>query len=220
MQQSDEQEQHMELEEEHDGDELEDLANKYEELKAKVEQYFDDDNHKSKSKIHVVSVPPKPTKEQWFQHHAIHTPYAPSCKHCVAARAVRHAHPSKRRRVAVVRDVNDSSDSMAKASIDYMFLHERAGQGRADIYNPPHLVMVDHKRGRVWSYRVPNNGIFDGAAWLPKGISQDLDNCGYKGIKLQFKFDQEPAILNFQIATQEIRQKCVPSKQPRWGVRE
>ena len=111
---------------------MEVLVGKYEELKTKVEQYFDDNNLQSRSKVPVVSVPPKPTKEEWLQHQATHTPYAPWCKHCVAARAVRHAHPSKGRRAAVVGDVENSDDPRAKVSIDYMYLHERAGQGRAD----------------------------------------------------------------------------------------
>ena len=180
VQQSDEREQSMALEDEHDRVELEDLAKKYEELKEKVEQHFDDSNHKDEHKILVANVPPKPTKEEWLRHLATHTPYAPWCRHCVAARTVRHAHPSKGRRAAVVKDVEETESQMAKISIDYMYLHERSSQNRDDKYNPPQLVMVDHRKGRVWAYRVPNKGILEGAAWLPKRISQDLDNCGYK----------------------------------------
>ena len=98
---------------------------------------------------------------------------------------------------------------MAKLSIDYMYLHERSGQGTTTNYNPPQLVMVDHKKGRVWAYRVSNKGVLEGAAWLPRRISQDLDNCGYKDIKLQLKSDQEPAIVILQAAIQEIRQHVI-----------
>ena len=33
------------------------------------------------------------TKEEWAKHQVTHTPYMASCKHCVAARAVRQQHP-------------------------------------------------------------------------------------------------------------------------------
>ena len=97
---------------------MEDLANKYEKLKTKVEQYLDDDNYKSRSKILVVNAQPQPTKEEWLQRQATHTPYAPWCKHCVAARAVRHAHPSEGRRAAAIKDVEETEDQLAKMSID------------------------------------------------------------------------------------------------------
>ena len=97
---------------------MENLADKHEDLKMKVEQYSDDNNYNSKSKIPLVSVPSKPTKEEWLQHQATHTPYAPWCKHCEAARAVRHAHPTEGRRAAMVKDVEDPGDPTAKVSID------------------------------------------------------------------------------------------------------
>ena len=148
VQQSDEQARDEELEEEHGGNEMEDLADKYEELKAKVEPYFDDNNYQSKPQIPVARAPNKPSKEEWLQHQATHTPYPPRCKHCVAARAVRHAHPSKGRRTAVAKDVEETDDQMAKISIDYMYIRERTSQVRTDHYNPPQLVMVDHREGR------------------------------------------------------------------------
>ena len=66
----------------------------------------------------------------------------------------------------------------------------------------------------MWAHRAPNKGILEGAAWLPKRIPQDLDNCGYNDVKLQFKSDQEPAIVNLQIAIQEIRQNVIPVNSP------
>ena len=48
--------------EEYKGKDLEDMADKYEDLKAKVEQYFDDVNHGNSNKIPVVGAPVKPTR--------------------------------------------------------------------------------------------------------------------------------------------------------------
>ena len=79
----------------HDGTTMEELAEKYEQLRDQMEQYFDDTNPPTKNKIPVVKAPEKPTKEEWMQHQATHTPFAPWCKHCLAARMIRHKHPSK-----------------------------------------------------------------------------------------------------------------------------
>ena len=190
------------------------MVEKYEDLREKVEQYFDDNNSPGMRKVPVVKAPEKPTKEEWLQHQATHTPFAPWCKHCVAARATRHRHPAKGRRTAVVKDTEDSDGKPAKISIDYMYFHDRAGQVAGNAYNPPQLVMVDHKSGRVWAYRVPNKGIMEGASWLPKRIVQDLDNCGYHEVKIQLKSDQEPAIVNLQSAIHEIRPHTIPTNSP------
>ena len=53
-QQSDEQDGEEDGEQRYNGEELEDIAGKYEELKTKVEQYFDDANYGGQNKIPVV----------------------------------------------------------------------------------------------------------------------------------------------------------------------
>ena len=87
----------------------------------------------------------------------------------------------------VIRDVEDVDGRLAKVLIDYMYLHERAGPNKQENYNPPQLIMIDHKSGRVWSYRIPNKGIMEGASWLFKRMVQDLDNCGYADIRIQLE---------------------------------
>ena len=72
-QQDDEFEEAKDENQEHDRDELEEMAEKYEELKAKVEQYFDDTNGRTKVKVPVVQAPEKPTKDEWLRHQATHT---------------------------------------------------------------------------------------------------------------------------------------------------
>ena len=71
-----------------------------------------------------------------------------------------------------------------KISIDYMYLHERKGKFKDATYNPPRMVMIEHKHGRCWAYRVPNKGIMDEAHWIPERIVQDLDNCGMRHEKI------------------------------------
>ena len=69
--------------------EWERLADKYEELEDRVNEYLNDDQSLGIRKPPVVVAPPKMTKEDWERHQATHTPYMPGCKHCAAARAVR-----------------------------------------------------------------------------------------------------------------------------------
>ena len=114
----------------------------------------------------------------------------------------------------LVQDAEKLDGKPAKISVDHMYLHERAGQYNDNACNPPQMVMVDHKSGRLWVYRVPNKGIMEGAAWLPRRMVQDIDNCGYADVQIQLKSDQEPAIVNVQTTIQEARPKIVPTNSP------
>ena len=109
-------------------DEYEELAKKYEQLKVQVEQYFDDENSETKKRdVPILKTPEKPIKEQWERHQATHTPYEAWCKHCLAARAIRHKHPSKGRGAAIVPDI-ENGKGPTKVCIEYMYLHERRGK--------------------------------------------------------------------------------------------
>ena len=98
--------------------------------------------------------------------------------------------------------------------MDYMYLHERRGKYREAIYNPPHMVMIEHTKGRCWVYRVPNKGIMDDARWLPERMIQDLDNAGMRHTKIQLKVDQEPSIVSVQKAIQDMRPNVIPTNSP------
>ena len=194
--------------------ELEEMAEKYEQLKQQVEMHFDIENQKEAVGAQMLKAPTKPTEEQWERHQATHTPFQPWCKHCQAARAVRRKHPSKARKATVVLDVERGIKGPVKISIDYMYLHERLGRYRNKECNPPQLIMVDHQSGRIWAYRTPNKGVLDEATWLPQRIVQDINNCGYAETKLQLKSDQEPAIVTLQTAIQELKTNVIPVNSP------
>ena len=133
----------------------------------------------------------------------------------MAARAVRQRHPKVRKHKHLVPDVDGSHEGPTKISLDYMYLNDRR-KGEQDVHNnPPQLVMVDHRFGRIWAHRVPNKGIWGKAEWVPWRIIQDLDNSGIQSIKLQVKTDQEPAMINIQTAMQELRpDKIIPTNSP------
>ena len=161
----------------------------------------------------MVKPPSPPTKEEHERHQTTHTFYAAWCKHCLAARVVRHKHQSRGRKATIVPDI-ETGKGPTKVSIDYMYLHERSGRSQ-EKHNPPYMVMIEHRHGRCWAYQVPNKGVHDRANWLPTRIVQDLDNNGMKDAKIQLKSDQEPSIVNVQIAVQDIRPGMViPTNSP------
>ena len=154
---------------EEDGDvvpkeDWEQLNNKVEELTEKVAIHFEDKNRNDGRGPIIVKAPPQPTKEEVEQHQATHTPYAAWCKHCVKARAVRRQHPHKGRGAMIAPEVDSDTNGPIKVSLDYMYLHERAGNYRETIHNSPHLVMIEHRHGRCWAYEVPNTGVHEKAS--------------------------------------------------------
>ena len=196
-----------------DNDGMKEMAKKYEDLKSKMEEFFDAENGESSRTPPMVKSPTSPTKAEYERHPTTHTPYAAWCKHCLAARAVRHAHPSKGRKAIVVPDAEGGKGPI-KVSMDYMYLHERRGKYRYVAHNKPHMVTIEHRHGRRWAYRVPNKGVMEDAHWLPEKMIQDLDNSGMMHEKIQMKSDQEPSIISVQRAIQEFRPGVIPTNSP------
>ena len=77
---------------------IESSEEKYQELKDQVEEHLDDENAQSYRQPPIAKAPQQPTAEEFERHQITHTPYAPWCKHCLAARAGRSPHPSQGRR--------------------------------------------------------------------------------------------------------------------------
>ena len=193
----------------------EQLQDKAEELTKKVARHFEDQNDAEGENNPFVKPPPQPTAEEWERHQTTHTPYAAWCKHCNAARAVRRNHARIKQRAHITKDVDEDRDGPVKISLDYMYLHERKGPYQDESVNPPHMVMIEHRFGRGWAYRVPNKGIHNEASWLPKKLVQDLDNTGLQDARIIVKADQEPAIVDVQTAMQELRpNQIVPINSP------
>ena len=77
------------------------------------------------------------------------------------------------------------------------------------------MVAIEHKHGRCWAYQVQNKGAHGAAHWLPKRMTQDWENSGFKDVRIQLKSDQETSIINVQTAIQEIRPGMViPTNSP------
>lgn len=123
----------------------------------------------------------------------------------MAAGAVRDNHQHTGRKNHIVPDTDGKLVGPTKVSLDYMYLHEWQEKRSEGDQNPPHLVTVEHKHGRVWAYRAPNKCIHAEAPWLPKRIAQDWDNVGFKDIAIQLRTDQEPSIVQLQSAIQTER---------------
>ena len=123
----------------------EELANKYEDLAQTVHEYIDDEDNAEARNPSIVKFPPSMTKDEWERHQVTHTPYAPGCRHCAAARAFRRQHPKRRKHNVIIPDVDGSEEGPTKISMDYMYLSERSKEDRDTATNPPHLVIVDHR---------------------------------------------------------------------------
>lgn len=112
----------------------------------------------------------------------------------MAARNARRQHPSRGRKAKLVPDT-EKGDGPTKVSMDYMYLHERAGKFNEIQNDPPYLIIIEHKFGRCWLHQVPNKGVNDGAHWVPKRVLQDLENSGLGKTRILLKTDQEPSIV-------------------------
>ena len=156
------------------------VAEKADDIARRTVEYFDDDNGKEAQPPPMIKAPRQPTREEYERHQATHTPYAAWRIHCATARAVRTQHPSKGRNTIIVPDIDRGIIGPTKISMDSMYLHDRGDHKKNEQANPPNLVVVEHKHGRVWAYQVPNKGIMGGSHRLPRWLGSDWDNCGMK----------------------------------------
>ena len=191
----------------------EDMTRKVDDVTRRVAEYLDDDNAQDAKSPPMVKAPIQPTREEYERHQITHTPYMPWCKHCAAARAVRTQQPKKGRNILIVPDVDKGITGPTKISMDYMYLYDRSD--RSVQANNPHFVVVEHKYGRVRAYQLPNKGVMGGAHWLPRRFINDWNNNGMKDAVIQLKTDQEFAMVNIQLAVQELRDReIIPINSP------
>ena len=93
----------------------------------------------------------------------------------------------------IAREVPDVEVAMDKAptiSTDFMYLYDKGEY--------PTLVSVDNERGRVWSYALKDKSVLGGDGWLQRRIRLDIDNVGYKEVKLMINSDQKHAVVALQ----------------------
>ena len=99
-------------------------------------------------------------------------------------------------------------------SMERIYFHERKGRHQEEHLNLPHLVMIEHRFGRGWAYRVPSKGVHKEANWLPKRTIQDLDNKGLQDMRVIVATDQ-PAIVDVQVAMHAPRpNRIIPINSP------
>ena len=76
------------------------------------------------------------------------------------------------------------------------------------------MIMIEHRSGRCWAYRVPNKGVLEEAHWLAERMVKDLDDAGLRHEKIQLKSAQEPAIITVQKEIHELRPNIIPTNSP------
>ena len=200
------------------GQHWKDMAKKIEDLQRRFVEHLEGENDQRAKGPPIIKAPGQPTKEQWNQHRATHIPCEAWCPHCVAARAVRRDHPTKKNRAHIIPGIDDSDEGPMTTSMDYMYLHGRVGRYKEEKLNSPYLVAVEHRHGRCWAYQVPNKGHLEGAHWPPKRLLQDWYDCGPKGTRIILKSDQEPTMTNVQPIVQALGPNgVVPINRPVGG---
>ena len=168
-------------------DEVGELRQKVKDLEEVLTEHWEYNCRDGGEATPTLTVPTKPTEAERVEHEVTHTPPRPWCKFCMMGRGVRRAHRKN------VRDTEQDDGGPGKLSMDYMYLND--DEPRKD---QPHLVTVDHKHGRVFAYGVPKKGVSGEAEWVPNRIIKDINNMGYKDVRVQLKSDQEPAIVAVQ----------------------
>ena len=58
------------------------------------------------------------------------------------------------------------------------------------------MVVVEHRRGRVWAHQVPNKGAMGKAEWVLRRVVQDSMNNGRQNVALHIKTGQELVMIN------------------------
>ena len=142
-----------------------------------ITEQFEDESDKARAVPPMIKAPVKPTHDEWEHRQVTHTPYAPWCPHCLAARNARRGHPTHGCNGRIVQDT-ESGEGPSKVSVEHLYLHERVGKHRDIQHNLPYMIVVEHKIGRCWAHRAPNKAINDGAYWVPRRVLQDIENSG------------------------------------------
>ena len=93
---------------------------------------------------------------------------------------MRRNHVKIKQKASLVRDVDGSQTGPVKMSKGYMYLYDRKCKHKDEHWNPPHLVVTEHRFGRLWAHRVPNKGVSKEASWPPRRVLQDIDNAGFQ----------------------------------------
>ena len=65
------------------------VTEKIEDLETKGTEQFEDEAGQRKDGPPIIKARVKPAKEEWERHQTTHTPFAPWCQHCLAARNAR-----------------------------------------------------------------------------------------------------------------------------------
>ena len=87
-------------------------------------------------------------------------------------------------------------------------MRERVGNYTEDKWNPPCLIVVEHRHGRVGAYQAPSKGPNDASWWVPSKLIQDLEDSGFKEARIQLN-RQGPSMVRPQSAVQDLRPKEV-----------
>ena len=152
-------------------------------------------------KHRVARKPTLPTKAEIEERFPLHLNYLSWCRHCVAGKARSNAHRRK-----------DESDEKLGVmwSADYSLMGGEYNEEEDGMQAS--LVMSDDCKDSFWAVGVDANGPTDAMVKYSVG---SIEQSGYSGERITFKYDQEPGLvaLKASIAAPRIGE-TVPIESP------
>lgn len=158
----------------------------------------------------IRNMPELPSKLEVDKHYAAnHVPFRNWCKHCIMGKAVNNFHKKL---------VKEEDDPVPTVSMDYGYLVGEADSTANELEEEedkgkhmPTLFSVCNKTGYTSAHVMPQKGVHPYAV---RRMAQNLDQLGHK--KLNFKTDQEPAILALRaaVAVEATADCIIPEASP------
>jgi len=167
----------------------------------------------------AMATPIGPTKKEREQHELTHVPFRSWCEHCVRGRGRRKVH-----RRAKKKDKDEELENVTKVYIDFYYngLREDGGaiadDEEAEIKgDSPGIVLYDDKTKAVASWIMSSKSVTKGGPndWVPKAISEEISQWGYRNRKVILVSDGEAAVLRLkERITDERDAETVPEESP------
>lgn len=134
-------------------------------------------------KPQIARRPNAPSKADLEDHLPLHLEYRSWCPHCVAGKGISDQH----------RQATDghNGDLGITVSLDYCFMTaEEAEDDMRAI-----LICYDHNKSGLWALPVEHKGAQQDVI---KWVVDKLEECGYSGVPVTLKSDQEPAMISLK----------------------
>ena len=140
----------------------------------------------------IARRPYTPSKAEVEAHYPLHLEFRSWCPHCRAGKGISMQHR--------YNSEVDESHLGTTWSMDYCFMSPE------DIEEDMHAILIcyDHSKMGMWAIAVDRKGADEN---IVKWVVDKMDECGYSGVTVTLKSDQEPAMMSLKKAI-AVRRKA------------